>query len=422
MNVAIEPGTPFRADVRVPADKSIAHRAFLCGAMAHGWTRIAGVPRSADVDATIRALGALGVQIQRNEDVAIVQGLGGDGLRCDGARIDCANSGTTMRLLLGVLANRDGTATLTGDASLSRRPMGRVAEPLRRMGASIDFSNEGFAPIAITGTTRLRGIDYELPIASAQVKTALIFAALGASGRTRLRGKLRSRDHTERMLGGFGAELTVSDEEIRIEGGQRLSGAFVAVPGDPSAAAPWIAAAILGTDNELVVPDVSLNPTRTGFIEVVRRMGATVDTVLRRALPEPMGSVGVKSSHLRGVTISEAEIPSIIDELPLIAVLATQAHGVTEVRGASELRVKESDRIAAMAGVLRAMGARIETFDDGFAVEGPQALRGAAVESHGDHRIAMAAAVAARAARGITTIHGAECVSISYPGFFEVWR
>ena len=421
MQLELEGGARLRGTIRVPGDKSIAHRALLIGAIANGWTRIAGVPRSADVSATIRALGNCGVQIQRNEDAVIVNGGGREGLQAGGS-IDCANSGTTMRLLMGVLASHQGTVRLTGDASLSRRPMRRVAEPLQRMGANVRLSANGVAPLDVTGSAQLQGIDYELPVASAQIKTALLLAGLGAHGQTRLHGKLGSRDHTERMLPRFGAKLEVSDDEITIEGGQRLRGTFVEVPGDPSSAAVWIAAALMTRDSEIVLQDVSLNPTRTGFLDVVRRMGADVETSLRRSEPEPIGTIRVRSSSLHGVRIDADEIPAIIDELPLLAVLATQAHGRTQVRGARELRVKESDRIDALAHMLQAMGADVETFEDGFSIEGPQELRGATIDPRGDHRIAMAAAVAALAARDTTTILDAECVGVSYPSFFSVLR
>jgi 3-phosphoshikimate 1-carboxyvinyltransferase len=418
MNVELTSAEALRGTIRVPGDKSIAHRALLFGAIANGWTRIAGVPRSADVSATIRALGNCGVQIQRNEEAVIVNGGGREALRAAGTTIDCANSGTTMRLLMGVLAAQAGTVRLTGDASLSRRPMRRIAEPLQRMGAHVQLSGNGVAPLDFTGSTSLHGIDYELPVASAQLKSALLLAGLAANGRTRLRGKLRSRDHTERMLPRFGATLHVSDDEIAVEGGQRLRGTFVEVPGDPSSAAVWIAAALVTPHSDLTIADVSLNPTRTGFIDVVRRMGAQIETTLRRSQPEPIGSVRVRSSALRGITLGAEDVPAIIDELPLLAVLATQAHGRTEVRGAAELRVKESDRIDAIAAALHAMGAEIEEHEDGFTIEGPQQLRGASVDPRGDHRIAMCGAIAALAANGTTTVLDAECVGVSYPSFF----
>lgn len=419
MQIELRAARSLRGDISVPGDKSIAHRALLLGAMANGWTRIAGVPRSADVSATIRALGNCGVQIQRNEEAVIVNGGGREALSAAGATIDCANSGTTMRLLMGVLAAHTGTVRLTGDASLSRRPMRRIADPLERMGARVALSGNGVAPLDFTGSTSLEAIEYTLPVASAQLKTALLLAGLAANGRTSLRGKVASRDHTERMLPRFGASVEVNAGEIAVEGGQRLRGAFVEVPGDPSSAAVWIAAALMVPGSDVTISDVSLNPTRTGFLEVVRRMGAHVETTLRRSNPEPIGSIRVTHSALRGITLGADEVPAIIDELPLLAVLATQAQGRTQVHGAAELRVKESDRIETIAEAIRAMGAEIETFEDGFAVDGPQALRGGVVDPHGDHRIAMAGAVAALGASGTTTILDAHCAGVSYPAFFR---
>jgi 3-phosphoshikimate 1-carboxyvinyltransferase len=419
MQMQIEPASGLRGDVRVPGDKSIAHRALMLGAIANGWTRIAGVPRSADVAATIRALGVCGVQIQRNEEAVIVQGGGREALRVANAAIDCANSGTTMRLLMGVLASQDAPVMLSGDASLTRRPMRRIAEPLRRMGAEVALSGDGVAPVRMRGTTPLHAIDYELPVASAQLKSALLLAALAANGTTRLRGKIHSRDHTERMLPAFGAAIDIAADELVIRGEQRLRGTFVEVPGDPSSAAFWIAAALVTPHSELTIHDVSLNSTRTGFLDAARGMGARIETRLRRLDPEPIGTVHVRSSELHGLKVGAEEVPALIDELPLLAVLATQAHGPTVVRGAAELRVKESDRIEAIAKMLRAMGANVETFEDGFAIDGPQRLHGAQIDPHGDHRIAMAGAIAGLAASGRTTIDHAECVGVSYPQFFN---
>lgn len=411
-----------RGSLRVPGDKSIAHRALICGALAHGWTRIAGVPRSADVSATIRALNACGVQTQRNDDAVVVHGAGPDAWLASGNTIDCANSGTTMRLLMGVLASQPGRVRLTGDASLSRRPMRRIAEPLRGMGARVTLSEGGVAPVEIEGAPGLHGIAYELPLPSAQVKTALLLAGLRAEGETVLRGRVDSRDHTERMLPRFGAALDVRGGAISLQGGRRMRGVFVDIPGDPSSAAFWLAAALITQQSRIELRGVGLNPTRTGFLDVLRRMGAGIETRVQRSEPEPAGTIVVESSQLRAVSIIGSDVPALIDELPLLAVLATQAEGTTVVRDASELRVKESDRIEAVAAMLRAMGATVETFEDGFSITGPQQLHGAVVESHGDHRIAMGAAIAALAATGETEIRGAECVGVSYPSFFSALR
>lgn len=421
-DVTISRAHGLRGSAAVPGDKSIAHRALLCGALAGGWTRIAGVPRNADVSATIRALNDCGVQTQRNDDAVVVHGAGRQNWLADGKVIDCANSGTTMRLLMGILAGMPASVRLIGDTSLSKRPMRRIAEPLEQMGARVALSGSGVAPVDIRGSQQLQGIDYDLPVPSAQMKTALLLAGLAADGGTRLRGRLDSRDHTERMLPQFGAALDVRDGEIAIAGGQRLRGAFIEVPGDPSSAAFWIAAALVTPESRIEVRDVCLNRTRTGFIDVLSRMGAWIETHVRRNEPEPVGTVIAETSELRGVTLSERDVPALIDELPLLAVLASQAQGETIVRGAGELRVKESDRIEAIAGALRAMGAEIETFSDGFAIAGRQQLRGAAIDPCGDHRIAMAASIAALCAHGETIIRDAECVGVSYPSFFMTLR
>jgi 3-phosphoshikimate 1-carboxyvinyltransferase len=418
VNVTIGPTRTFRGTAAVPGDKSIAHRALLFGALAHGWTRIAGIPGGADVCATVRALGTCGVHAQRNGDGVIVQGAGRRAFRSNGARIDCGNSGTTMRLLMGVLAAQTGTAELVGDASLSRRPMRRVADPLRRMGAAVELTGGGVAPLRVTGSASLQGTDHELPVPSAQLKSALLLAGLGAQGRTRLRGALHSRDHTERMLPLFGACVHASEDEISIEGGQDLRGVFLRVPGDPSSAAFLVAAAVMLADAEIEVRGVLLNPLRLGFVNVLRRMGARIEIDVQREDPEPVGTIFARTSSLRAARVEAGEVPSLIDELPLLALAATQAQGATVVRGAAELRVKESDRIEAIARVLRAMGASIETYEDGFAVEGPQPLRGTAIDSLGDHRIAMTAAIAGLLARGGVHVRDAQCAGVSFPEFF----
>jgi 3-phosphoshikimate 1-carboxyvinyltransferase len=407
-----------RGEVRVPGDKSIAHRALIFGALAHGWTRIAGLPRGEDVASTIAALGTLGVAISRNEESAIVMGRGLDAWDADGADVDCGNSGTTMRLLMGALAGGRTRVRLTGDASLSKRPMRRVSAPLAELGARMHLADGGRAPLEIEGTP-LRGADYELQIPSAQVKSAMLLAALRAQGTTRLRGMLDSRDHTERMLPMFGAALDVRDGEIVVRGGQTLHGTFLRVPGDASSAAFWIAAGAIVPGACVRLREVGSNPTRMGFVRALQAMGADIAIESLAREGEPAADICVRSTSLHAIEIRAADVPGLVDELPLIAVVATQARGRTVVRGAAELRVKESDRIEAIARFLRAMGARIETFEDGFAIEGPQSLTGATVDSHDDHRIAMAGAIAGLVARGQTTISGAQCAAVSYPEFFE---
>jgi 3-phosphoshikimate 1-carboxyvinyltransferase len=407
-----------RGTIAVPGDKSIGHRTLILGALARGWTRIVGLPGNADVGATADALVACGVGMQKTGDVAIVQGMGHARLDAGGGAVDCANSGTSMRLLTGVLAGTHGRAVLFGDASLSKRPMRRVSEPLQKMGAQIELSANGTAPIRITGK-RLHGIEHHLNVPSAQVKSALLLAGLFAEGTTTLTGEIASRDHTERLLPVFGGSIDVRADRLSVAGGQELHGAFVRVPGDPSSAAFWIAAALLVPDGDIVLRDVGANPTRLGFLTILKRMGANVSIESERNDAEPVATLRARSSGLRAVEISGQESADAIDELPLLAVVATQAEGTTVVRGARELRVKESDRIEGVAQMLRALGAEIETYDDGFAIAGSQKLRGGFVQPHGDHRIAMAASIAALIAEGECSLDDPGCASVSYPAFYS---
>ncbi len=406
---------------RLPGDKSISHRGLILGALAEGRTEVVDLLESGDVQSTARCLRALGVAIAREGASTFVDGIGGRGFSTPEGVLDCGNSGTTMRVLMGVLAGRGVAATLTGDASLVRRPMRRVAEPLVRMGARFDLTNGDCAPLTVHGT-RLHGIDYALKIASAQIKTAILLAGISASGRTRVTGEVGSRDHTERLLPHFGGAVEVAPGRVEVPGDQRLRAARVHVPGDPSTAAFWMAAACLVPGGHVELERVSLNPTRTGFLRVLERMGADVRVEVTEAHPEPVGRMVVRQGALRGVVVAPDEVPSLIDELPMLAVLASQAEGETSVSGAEELRVKETDRIEAVATNLRAMGGRIETRPDGFVVEGGGALRGAAIDSFHDHRIAMAFSIAALVADGETVVHGSECVGISYPAFFDTLR
>ncbi len=408
------PTRTLRGAPRIPGDKSISHRGLIFGALARGRTEVLGLLDSEDVRSTARCLRAMGIAIAQDGDRATIDGAE---LRSPDEVLDCGNSGTTMRVLMGVLAGRGIRATLTGDDSLVRRPMKRVAEPLQRMGARFELTRGDYAPLTVVPAA-LTAVDYALPVASAQVKTALLLAALTAQGTTTLRGEIHSRDHTERMLRHFGAECAVDADTIRLAGQQPLRARVVRVPGDPSTAAFWLGAASIVGDARVEVADVSLNPTRTGFLRALQRMGGDLDITAEGDEAEPVGTVVARSAALRGTTITPGEVPSLIDELPLLAVLATQAHGRTVVTGAEELRVKETDRIAAVAENLRAMGAELEVRPDGFVIEGPQRLRGAEVKSFHDHRIAMAFGVAALVADGPTTLHEPECIAISYPGFF----
>lgn len=408
----------FQGSPAVPGDKSISHRGLIFGALAEGRTEVSGLLESDDVQSTARCLQQLGVRIARDGGRTLIDGIGERGFSSPADVLDCANSGTTMRTLMGVLAGAGVTATMTGDASLVRRPMKRVAEPLRLMGARFDLTDGDFAPLTVR-SAKLHGIEYRLKTASAQIKTAIILAALSAEGTTVLSGEIHSRDHTERMLGHFGISLSATKEAIVIGGGQQLRAAPVRVPGDPSTAAFWMGAASIIPGARIELDDISLNPSRIGFLRALQRMGADIAIEVTTERPEPVGRVIAMPGALRGVKISADEVPALIDELPLLAVLATQAHGVTEVEGAEELRVKESDRIEAMAVGLRAMGAEIEVREDGYRIEGPQKLKGADIQSFDDHRIAMAFSIAGLVAEGSTTIHGADCVGISYPGFYR---
>ena len=402
----------------IPGDKSISHRSLIMGALAEGITEIEDILESGDVRSTASCLQALGVKISKAGNRTSIHGLGSRGFRAPAGVLDCGNSGTSLRVLMGVLAGGSITAQLTGDHSLVRRPMKRVAEPLRLMGARFALTRDDYAPLTVTGTP-LHGIDYELKIASAQIKTAILMGGLNAEGITRITGQIHSRDHTERMFGHFGVKVVCEPESVTIQGGQKLHSTRLRVPGDPSTAAFWMGAACLVSDSLIEMEHVSLNPTRIGFIRALERMGADIRTEFTTQSPEPIGRVMANTSRLKGVRVEEAEVPSLIDELPLLAVLATQANGVTEVTGAEELRVKETDRIEAIATNLRAMGCEIEVRKDGFRIEGPQRLRGAEVQSFHDHRIAMAFSIAGLVASGDTIIHDPECVSISYPEFFN---
>jgi 3-phosphoshikimate 1-carboxyvinyltransferase len=414
METVIRHARRLRGTVRVPGDKSIAHRALLLGALAEEPQVIEGLPEAGDVSRTAACLRALSCRVERDrEGRTIVQGPVASG----GQVLYAGNSGTTARLLAGVIAGRGLEATLDGDASLRRRPMLRIASPLRLMGAEIETTC-GSLPMRIRGRT-LRPISYRLPVASAQVKSAILIAALHAEGTTTVTEPAPSRDHTENMLAAMGAPITRANGGVALAGPARLHGGRVRVPADFSSAAFWIAAAASHPDAEIHLPDVGMNPTRTGMLEVLAAMGATV-TLERQATEsgEPRADLQVRSAALRGVEISGAIVPRLIDELPVLAVVASQARGITKVSGAEELRHKECDRISATVECLRVLGGQIEECADGFVVEGPCALRGGAVSSRGDHRIAMAMAVAGLLAEGSTTIVESEIAGISYPGFF----
>jgi 3-phosphoshikimate 1-carboxyvinyltransferase len=414
----IEPAASLDGHFAVPGDKSISHRALLIGAVSDGETRIAGWGRSADTESTLAAVRTLGAEVEEDGDRVTVHGAGLRGLRA--ATIDCGNAGTLARLLPGLLAFQEGTFTLTGDDSLSSRPMTRVAEPLARMGAQVETA-DGHLPLTITGAP-LASVDYELPVASAQVKSAILLAGLGASGPTTVVEPAPTRDHTELMLRTAGAQVAIRPSSVTVDPAERLRLESVEIPGDFSSAAPFIVAATLIPESRITIHDINLNPRRTGLLNVLERMGGRVGILARRKIgAEQAGDIEVRSAELTATTIHSSEVPLLVDELPLFALLAAHARGESWVYGADELRHKETDRIEAVVDALRAIGTRARATDDGFAITGvPARVRGGKVDARGDHRIAMLGAVAGLASREGVDVRGAETVAISFPGFFDL--
>ncbi|HEK9989653.1 3-phosphoshikimate 1-carboxyvinyltransferase [Streptococcus equi] len=409
-----------RGRLRVPGDKSISHRAVIFGAIAEGQTVIHGLLRGQDVLATIQALRDLGVSIYEAADSLIIEGRGFKGLKPAQKPLDMGNSGTSMRLLAGLLAAQDFSVQLFGDDSLSRRPMDRITIPLSLMGAELSGQGEKeLPPLIVKGCQGLRPIHYQLPVASAQVKSAILLAALQTQGETVILEKELTRNHTEEMIEQFGGKLSIAGKQISIKGPQRLQGQILQIPGDISSAAFWLAAGLIVPGSDLVLENVGINPTRTGLLEVIEKMGGqlsyqAVDKDIQSA------SLRVSYSSLKGVEISGDLIPRLIDELPVIALLATQAQGTTYIRDAKELRVKETDRIQAVTDVLGQMGADIQATEDGMVIRGKTPLHGAAVNSCGDHRIGMMAAIAALLVEeGQVTLERAEAIMTSYPDFFK---
>ncbi len=421
MTRLVEPASALVGHIAVPGDKSVSHRSVLVGAVGEGETRIRGFGASADTQATVDAVRALGVQVDEAGDELVVHGVGLGGLRPPDGPIDCANSGTLMRLLAGLAAGNGGRFELTGDESLSSRPMERIAEPLRRMGATVE-TDDGRPPLVIEGGS-LHGITYELPVASAQVKSAILLAGLTADRATTVVEPVPTRDHTELMLRAAGARVTRRGRRITVQPPARLRLPEVQVPGDPSSAAPFIAAASLLAGSELTVHDHALNPTRTGFIDVLGRMGGRLNVLHRyRAGAEQVGDLEVRSAELVATRVTGSEVPLLVDEVPLLALVAGMARGTTMILGAGELRVKETDRVAAVVDALRPLGLRIEALEDGFRIRGvPTRPRGGGtVESRGDHRIAMLGAVAGLVSREGVRIEDDEVVAVSFPGFWDL--
>ncbi|HZN22407.1 MAG TPA: 3-phosphoshikimate 1-carboxyvinyltransferase [Gaiellaceae bacterium] len=417
----VEPVPALVGHLAVPGDKSISHRAVLVGAIAEGETRILGFGRSADTESTIGAVRALGVEVLEDDvDELRVRGRGLRGLEAPAGAIDCGNAGTLMRILAGVLSGQRGSFELVGDSSLSARPMERVAVPLRRMGAGVR-TTDGHAPVVVEGAD-LHGIDYELPVPSAQVKSAVLLAGLVAEGETTVVERFPTRDHTERLLERAGATIRRRPTSVTVRRADRLVLDVVEIPGDLSSAAPLLVAALTVPGSELTVHGIGLNPRRTGLIDVLERMGARIAVYNRRQVGgEPAGDVEVRASELVGATVAAAEVPALVDELPLLALAACHARGETVVRGAAELRVKESDRLEGVVEELRRIGGHVRATRDGFRVKGvPARLRGGAFDSRGDHRLAMLGAVAGVSSIEGVELEGAEAVEASFPGFFSL--
>lgn len=409
-----------RGIIRVPGDKSISHRSIIFGSLATGETKVYDILRGEDVLSTIQVFRDLGVTIQDDGDVIRIQGVGFQGLQAPTAPLDMGNSGTSIRLISGVLAGQDFSVTMVGDDSLSKRPMDRVAIPLRQMGVEIAGQGErDCPPLHEKGTHQLQPIHYRLPVASAQVKSALIFAALQAEGKSTIIEKEKTRDHTEDMIRQFGGEIQVDGKTIHIQGGQEFKGQTVIVPGDISSAAFWLVAGLILPDSVIKIENVGINQTRTGILDVIQEMGGdlTVDDRDEKAVS---ASLTVKTSSLKGIRIDGELIPRLIDELPIIALLATQANGQTVIADAEELRVKETDRIQVVADSLNAIGATVVPTEDGMIITGPTPLHGADLETFGDHRIGMMAAIAALlVSDGNVVLDRAEAINTSYPSFFE---
>ena len=418
----VAPASRIKGTIRLPGDKSISHRAALIAGIAEGLSQLQNFSTSRDCHSTLACLQQLGVGVNQSPNNITIEPP--PQLRAPAEPLDCGNSGSTMRMLAGILAGQNFSSELTGDESLSSRPMKRIIEPLEKMGATIQ-SNRDRPPLRIEGTSQLKPITYELPVASAQVKSCILFAGLNAKGQTTVIEPVVTRDHTERLFNGFGVSIENTGTTVMIDGPARFMGGQMIIPGDISSAAYFVAAAMLLPKSELTIEDVCLNPTRTEFVSLLNRWGGEIQpSITRTDRNEPSGTIKVMTTEVAHssngpLVIDKDIVPSLIDELPLVAVVGSQLSGV-EIRGAAELRVKETDRITATASNLRAMGADVEEFDDGLFVNGPAKLRGAAIDSFGDHRIAMAFSIASLVADGASEISGASCVDISFPEFFDL--
>lgn len=420
-SITICPTNALRGEISVPGDKSISHRSIMLGAIANGITSVRGFLRGEDNLATMGAFRAMGVRIDDDGQMIAIHGKGLHGLSEPTNVIDCGNSGTTIRLLTGLLAGQAFFSVVTGDQYLRKRPMKRVVEPLSRMGARILGRERGsLAPLAISGGS-LNAIGYDSPVSSAQVKSAIMLAGLYADGETSVREPNISRDHSERMFRLFGAKLDTFNNGVTVQGGVELQGGEIDVPGDISSAAFFMVAALITPDSELLIRNVGVNPTRTGVIDILRSMGGRIELLNEREVSgEPVADILVTTSSLRGVDISGAVVPRAIDEFPAICVAAACAEGTTSIRDARELRVKETDRISAMATNLRLLGVRVDECDDGMDISGVERLGGGDLESFGDHRIAMSFCVAGLVSAGSITVNDIDCVATSFPTFFTL--
>ncbi len=420
MDIHISPSTGLRGTIFVSTDKSISHRALMLAAISKGMSVIHNLSDNADVRSTKSCLQQLGINIAQEGSSTIVHGVGIHGFKKPNQTLDAGNSGTTMRLLTGLLAGQKFNTVITGDSSLIKRPMKRIITPLRIMGASLDASETGTAPLVINGRS-LNPIHYHSPVASAQVKSTILLAGLHATGRTSVTEPFKSRDHTERMLPDFGIPVDINELTVSVTGPAKPTGGEITIPGDISSAAFFLVGAAIVPNSDLVLKNIGLNSTRTGIVDVLVEMGADISINECTANQnERIGEIRIKSSHLNGIKINAPQIPKLIDELPVIAIAAAHATGKTTVSGAGELRIKESDRLKAISENLRAMGIHITEMDDGFEILGPQSFKGATLPSFADHRIAMAFAIAGLTANSQTCIRNADCVNISMPHFFKI--
>lgn len=420
MDKIINSKTGLKGTIKIPGDKSVSHRAVMFGSLAKGDTEITGFLRGDDCMSTISCFKKLGIDIDVTDDKVVVHGKGLKGLSAPSETLDVGNSGTTIRLISGILSAQNFDSVLNGDASIQKRPMKRVITPLSLMGASIESTNDGYAPLTIHGS-KLKAIEYTMPVASAQVKSAILLASLFAEGTTVINEPVASRNHTEIMLNYFGADIKNNNGVITSSPVEELYGRNLEVPGDISSAAFFMVAGLVVPDSHIIIENVGINPTRTGIIDALQAMGGYVKVLNeRKSGGELVGDIEVKTSHLKATTLEGSIIPRMIDEIPVFAVAALCAEGTTYVKDASELKVKESNRIATMSTELGKMGVTITETDDGMIIEGNQKLKGNTVYSHLDHRVAMSCAIAALVAEGNTTITDADCVGISFPDFYDI--